>query len=44
MRSGVQWRATDKKARDSDKGAALLVLFICLPFCVFAGLVAWMGG
>lgn len=36
--------ADDKHARDADKGVALLILFICLPFCAVAGLVVWMAG
>jgi hypothetical protein len=35
---------TDKHAHDADKGVALLILFICVPFCAAAGLVAWMAG
>lgn len=34
----------EKHARDADKGAGLIVLFVCLPFCVLAGLVVWVAG
>ena len=34
----------EKHARDADKGAGLMVLFICLPFCVLAGLVVLVAG
>ncbi|CAN7364703.1 hypothetical protein [Devosia sp. LjRoot3] len=36
--------ADEKQARNADKGVALLILFICVPFCAAAGMVAWMAG
>ena len=33
-----------EKGRDADKGVFLIVLFVCVPFCVVAGIVVWMAG
>lgn len=37
-------RSTTDRGYDADKGVFLIVLFVCVPFCIIAGLVVWMAG
>lgn len=37
-------RGTEAQERDANKGALLIIAFVCVSFCVLAGFVAWVAG
>jgi cell division septal protein FtsQ len=44
MKGGNMERVVERKGSEADKGVFLIVLVVCLPFCILAGIVAWMAG
>ena len=37
-------RGPEAHERDADRGALLIIAFVCVSFCVLAGFVVWVAG
>lgn len=37
-------RGPEAHESDVDKGALLIIAFVCVSFCVLAGFVVWVAG
>lgn len=44
MRRDIAQRGPEAHERDTDKGALLIIAFVCVSLCVLAGFVVWVAG